>query len=769
MNESLAGRFPGFSGNPPAATPASLRLTAKAARLARGGASATLYRNSLPPADLGYVPQANKPSSVFFWSEQATEHDKMLMGRGDYPPQLPRFKHEENQQISKCHPSVWMASAHHLQMMHEGYDRIAFLGDAVAGKCISDLLINDYYCIAGVMGLLKSRLVSNAQFAYFSRIYSIPCKSNEEAQGDAFEALVGGLYLDGKRDGVDVDKIIYDWMKALVEPWVELYINQLPLAQRERVVSLQRAVPIGIAVATSDRSDSHQVMMAWESNIATHLIENRGKLGSAVERGLLEAALKQQQQIEAPTVNVSCTSSVIEADSKVVEEVVEEDEKEQMDREREREERESEEREREEMERTQRDRERERRLKEEKEFEATLDEAALKAKKELQQKRLLEAERAAAERRVQEEEQRLKEEEDERILKEGRRRAEENARRHREEAKRKAEEERRKAEEERRKAEEERRVREEEHRKAEEALAAARELEKSRRLEEEARRLKFIQRQELARREERMKREYEEAKAEAEQIKARAEEEAKKKFEQNRSKTKAEKRAMKRALQLEHEMRRAEAARMKADEVLGIKPAPPEAEVETAEEAEEAEETAEPETTPDATTTPDAKTTPPPSPPPQTAAEPTPTETRTVVETPATKEDFISTKQAADALALASRETALKNSRVLYDIERMEERCTRRMNEMLAQNPYISEEQKSAFKQGWNDVMRKEREKIARDGGVDLKIIEDEMRRKEESEPEERQEEKKVEEEKEEEEEKKGFFGKLWGAFTGKK
>lgn len=36
-------------------------------------------------------------------------------------------------------------------MMHEGYDRLAFMGDSVAGKSIADLLLNDYYCIAGAM------------------------------------------------------------------------------------------------------------------------------------------------------------------------------------------------------------------------------------------------------------------------------------------------------------------------------------------------------------------------------------------------------------------------------------------------------------------------------------------------------------------------------------------------------------------------------------------------------------------------------------------
>lgn len=94
MNASLTGRIPAFTGSPPAATPAALRLAAKA-RLARAVVS------SKPPTFLDYEPQKNKPSSVFFWSDEANEMDKKLVERGDYPPPLPKFKHNENQQIAK--------------------------------------------------------------------------------------------------------------------------------------------------------------------------------------------------------------------------------------------------------------------------------------------------------------------------------------------------------------------------------------------------------------------------------------------------------------------------------------------------------------------------------------------------------------------------------------------------------------------------------------------------------------------------------------------
>ena len=105
-NETVTGRIPGFTGRPPAATPTSLRLAAKT-RMARSTISTFYEKKSKeamkPPNDLSYEPQKDKPSSVFFWSDEAMEHDQWLMKSGNYPLKLPTFKHNENQQISKVH------------------------------------------------------------------------------------------------------------------------------------------------------------------------------------------------------------------------------------------------------------------------------------------------------------------------------------------------------------------------------------------------------------------------------------------------------------------------------------------------------------------------------------------------------------------------------------------------------------------------------------------------------------------------------------------
>ncbi|KAF8425207.1 hypothetical protein EV426DRAFT_596724, partial [Tirmania nivea] len=510
VNATLTGRIPAFTGSPPAASPTALRLATKA-RLER-----TSGRMEPPPEFLDYEPQRNKPSSVFFWSDAANEMDRKLMARGNYPPPLPKFKHCDNQQISKCHPSVWLASAHHLQMMHEGYDRLAFIGDAVAGKSVSDLLLNDYYCIAGVMGLLKARLVSNAQFAYFSRIYNIPCKNNENAQGDAFEALIGALYLDGKRDSADVDKTIYNWLKELVEPWLELYIGQLSPTHKDRVVSLHRAVPIAIAVATSNNPNSSQVMMAWESNIATQMIEKRLKRGQD-DKILLQAAVAQAT-LESPTVEaVGMSYESPEPWGPAEEEEFVEEEEERME--------EEEESVEEEVEDLDEEEENVEDVKKQQDTAAATGKAWPTAK--------TTPEDSAAEQRKATE------------------------------TLRKAELERIRAETEAlRKANEERRQREMERRKEAEEKEAARVAAEQKRLEEIVRQREEQRRLEVLRQEEKLRKEIIDARKAAEEAKKKADKEAeiaRKKLEENRPITKAERRAEKKAAKLEAEMARLEA------------------------------------------------------------------------------------------------------------------------------------------------------------------------------------------------------------------
>ncbi|KAF8454370.1 hypothetical protein BGX38DRAFT_332303 [Terfezia claveryi] len=836
VNATLTGRIPAFTGSPPTASPAALRLAAKA-RLERNRATEP------PPEFLDYEPQRNKPSSVFFWSDAANEMDRRLMARGNYPPPLPKFKHDENQQISKCHPSVWLASAHHLQMMHEGYDRLAFMGDAVAGKSISDLLLNDYYCIAGCMALLKARLVSNAQFAYFSRIYNIPCKNNENAQGDAFEALVGALYLDGKRDSADVDKIIYNWLKELIEPWLELYIGQLSPAYQDRVVSLHRAVPIAIAVATSNNPNSSQVMMAWESNIATQMIERRLKRGQD-DRNLLQAAVAQAA-LQGPTVDAigTCYESpeFLEPaeEGEPMEEGVELMEEEEPAEE--------------EVEDLVEEEEAVDNMKKQQDTAAATGKAWPTAKTTpsdsfTEKRKAAETLRRAEKERIRTETEAL------------------------------------------RKANEERRQREMERRKEAEEKEAARVTAEQKRLEELARQREEQRRLEVLRLEEKLRKELVDARRAAEEAKQKADKEAeiaRKKLEENRPITKAERRADKKAAQLEVEMAKLEARKRqlgvvnKETEEANVrksswklkmeeweakeeakkeqaekeqaekeqaekeqaekeqaekeqaekeqaekekaekekaekeKAEKEEAEKEKAEKEEAEKEKAEKEKAEEEkvekgkaekrkvemgkvekekvekekaekgkaekwkaekrktdkekseneTEKVAAKAiyTPPPWIKPTalpTPAAPTPRPSPTpppLKPSPAKIEALIAEKEAARAARLVAEEEALKFQRLLYDIQEMEDLVTRRREQTFKNSPYMTDGQKKEFAKGWAQYALMQREKMEKDAGVDVGSTLAHVK----PEP--------ADEKKKEEKESTGFFGKLFGAFRGKK
>lgn len=105
---SRRGRIPGFTGRPLAASPASLRLQAKAAA-AKAAVAASGGRKRgkvVPPPELGYIPQ-NKPSSAFFWDEATLAYSEKLLQNPNYPPPLPKFTSHENQHIAKVSSRFW--------------------------------------------------------------------------------------------------------------------------------------------------------------------------------------------------------------------------------------------------------------------------------------------------------------------------------------------------------------------------------------------------------------------------------------------------------------------------------------------------------------------------------------------------------------------------------------------------------------------------------------------------------------------------------------
>ena len=111
------------------------------------------------------------------------------------------------------HPSL----GHEAQRYHFDYQRLEFLGDAVLQLVITEYLFSNFQGEAeGQLTKLRSRLVSRdalrAHAAALDLGHYILMGRGEEASGgrertstlaDAFEALIGALYLDG---GLDVAK-----------------------------------------------------------------------------------------------------------------------------------------------------------------------------------------------------------------------------------------------------------------------------------------------------------------------------------------------------------------------------------------------------------------------------------------------------------------------------------------------------------------------------------------------------------------------------------
>jgi ribonuclease-3 len=111
------------------------------------------------------------------------------------------------------HPSL----AHEAQRYHFDYQRLEFLGDAVLQLVVTEYLFSHFQAEAeGQLTKLRSRLVSRDALRMHAAALDlgryILMGRGEEASGgrertstlaDAFEALIGALYLDG---GLDVAK-----------------------------------------------------------------------------------------------------------------------------------------------------------------------------------------------------------------------------------------------------------------------------------------------------------------------------------------------------------------------------------------------------------------------------------------------------------------------------------------------------------------------------------------------------------------------------------
>jgi ribonuclease III len=132
------------------------------------------------------------------------------------------------------HPSL----GHEAQNYHFDYERLEFLGDAVLQLVITEYLFRNFRIEAeGQLTKLRSRLVSRDALKTHAAVLDlgryILMGRGEEASGgrertstlaDAFEALIGALYLDG---GLEIAKMFiltqtHDDLEKLAEEPVDI-------------------------------------------------------------------------------------------------------------------------------------------------------------------------------------------------------------------------------------------------------------------------------------------------------------------------------------------------------------------------------------------------------------------------------------------------------------------------------------------------------------------------------------------------------------------
>ncbi len=176
------------------------------------------------------------------------------------------------------HPSV----GHEAQNCHLDYQRLEFLGDAVLQLVITEYLFSNFKVEAeGQLTKLRSRLVSRDAL----RIHAagldlgryILLGRGEEASGgrertstlaDAFEALIGALYLDG---GLEVAKtFILTETRADLEKLAEEPVDINPKGDLQELLqsfSLHSPVYVLISQSGPEHEKTFVSQVVWENVI----------------------------------------------------------------------------------------------------------------------------------------------------------------------------------------------------------------------------------------------------------------------------------------------------------------------------------------------------------------------------------------------------------------------------------------------------------------------------------------------------------------------
>ena len=209
------------------------------------------------------------------------------------------------------HPSL----AYETQRPHFDNQRLEFLGDAVLQLVLTERLYELFPGFAeGDLTKMRARLVSRNALAAFSNTWKLGefvlLGKGEESSGgryrpstlaDAFEAVLGAVYLDGGFDAVK--KVVLSAAESEIKRIIEAPEEKNPKGQLQELLQAIKPVsPVYELVAESgpDHAKQFQVNVIWDNRV---LAEGIGKNKKEAEAAAALSAIKERLWESFETVN----------------------------------------------------------------------------------------------------------------------------------------------------------------------------------------------------------------------------------------------------------------------------------------------------------------------------------------------------------------------------------------------------------------------------------------------------------------------------------
>ncbi len=184
-------------------------------------------------------------------------------------------------------------------------ERLEFLGDAVIGSVVAELLYNRFpHRGEGFMTQMRSKLVNRAflsQLTYdtglhqFLKSKTVGTNQNSHILGDAFEALIGAIYLDK-----GYEKAKYVLIKKFLNPYVDLNeLEELDENFKSQLIEWGQKLRKEIQFDTEEVENEHPKANSFKSIVLIDNIETGKGKGTSKKEAQQNAAKEAIEKIES--------------------------------------------------------------------------------------------------------------------------------------------------------------------------------------------------------------------------------------------------------------------------------------------------------------------------------------------------------------------------------------------------------------------------------------------------------------------------------------